>query len=83
MHELVHALQDQNSDWVQALLGLRNHDDLAFAIGALLEGDALVAEFSEATARGHAVPPVDEMLEGYGRDEAERQFGTHGRPFYR
>lgn len=57
LHELVHSLQDQHSQLLAVLLGLEDHDDLAFAIGALLEGDALRAAFRERASREGVAPP--------------------------
>lgn len=54
VHELCHALQDQNGVLPQTLLGLYGHDDLAFAIAAVLEGHAVRAERRDAWARGEA-----------------------------
>jgi len=51
VHELVHALQDQHSALMRVLLGLEDHDDLAFALGALLEGDALWATADDEQRR--------------------------------
>ena len=47
VHELVHALQAQHTQLLDVTLGLENHDDLGFALGALLEGDALWASFHD------------------------------------
>jgi hypothetical protein len=47
VHELVHALQGAHSPLLDVLIGLEDHDDLAFALGALLEGDALWAAFRD------------------------------------
>jgi len=51
VHELVHALQAVHGPLLEVLLGLDDHDDLAFAIGALLEGDALWATFRDQAER--------------------------------
>jgi hypothetical protein len=57
VHELVHALQAAHTPLLDVLLGLEDHDDLAFALGALLEGDALWATFhDQATQAGTAAP---------------------------
>ena len=45
VHELVHALQAQHTRLLDVTLGLDDSDDLLFAVGALLEGDALLASF--------------------------------------
>jgi hypothetical protein len=47
VHELVHALQALHSDLIDVTLGLLDHDDLAFALGALLEGDATWAGYRD------------------------------------
>jgi hypothetical protein len=47
VHELVHALQAQHTRLLDVTLGLDDHDDLGFALGALLEGDALWASFRD------------------------------------
>jgi hypothetical protein len=49
VHELVHALQGIHTDLIDVTLGLLDHDDLAFAIGALLEGDATWAGYRDET----------------------------------
>jgi hypothetical protein len=46
-HELVHALQAIHTDLIDVTLGLLEHDDLAFAIGALLEGEATWVGFRD------------------------------------
>jgi len=55
LHELVHALQDQNGPLPSALLGLAEYDDIAMAIGALLEGDAM---WVEGQASGRVADPA-------------------------
>jgi hypothetical protein len=77
VHELVHALQDAHFGIPHVLLGLDDHDDLAFALGALLEGDALWAAMREQSEDEGVPPPsasevaaemrVDD-LEGPARD---------------
>ncbi|MEE8581144.1 MAG: hypothetical protein V3T33_06095 [Myxococcota bacterium] len=57
VHELTHALQDLHSELVNVVLGLRDQDDLSFALGALLEGDALFTERRDAQLRGEQAPP--------------------------
>jgi len=57
VHELVHALQAIHTDLIDVTLGLLEHDDLAFAIGALLEGEATWAGFrDEALTYGLPMP---------------------------
>jgi hypothetical protein len=74
IHELVHALQDQHTPWVRTLLGLREQDDLAFALGAWIEGQALFVEFREAQARGHKLPTVEEVASLYGAESAKLNY---------
>jgi hypothetical protein len=53
VHELGHALQDQHTRLLDARIGIRANDDLIFALGAFLEGDALWTELrDEAGATG-------------------------------
>jgi hypothetical protein len=47
VHELVHALQAEHTRLLEVTLGLDDQDDLGFALGALLEGDALWASFRD------------------------------------
>jgi hypothetical protein len=51
VHELTHALQAQHGRAAAALLGLRGDDDLAFALSALLEGEATLVELGDAATR--------------------------------
>lgn len=62
VHELTHALQAVHSDLMDVTLGLEGHDDLAFALGALLEGDALWASFRDQELRDAVPPPPPEEL---------------------
>ncbi len=57
IHELVHALQDANTRLLDVMLGLEGADDEAFAIGALLEGDATWAAFRWEEQRS-GMPPL-------------------------
>lgn len=64
IHELTHALQDQNTVIPLALLGLRENDDVSFALSAVLEGHALHAERRDSVWHdGGARPHVASMLE--------------------
>jgi hypothetical protein len=54
VHELVHALQDQSSELLELMLGLRGDDDLGFALSALLEGEATWVELEDAARRAGA-----------------------------
>jgi hypothetical protein len=47
VHELAHALQDQHTRLLEARIGIRSNDDLQFALGAFLEGDALWTELRD------------------------------------
>jgi hypothetical protein len=62
VHELVHALQATHSDLIDVTLGLLDHDDLAFALGALLEGDATWAGYRDDALRyGLPMPPPEQV----------------------
>jgi hypothetical protein len=63
VHELAHALQDQNSAIPRTLLGLRRDDDLAFALSAALEGHALHVEALDAVAQGANAPVAASPLD--------------------
>ncbi len=45
LHELVHALQGQHSPLLDVAIGMEENFDVGFALGALLEGDALWTRF--------------------------------------
>jgi hypothetical protein len=62
VHELVHALQGAHSPLLDVLIGLDDHDDLAFAVGALLEGDALLAAFLDRETQTGVTPLAAEEL---------------------
>jgi hypothetical protein len=62
LHELVHALQALHADLIDVTLGLVDHDDLAFALGALLEGDATWAEYRDGALRYELAMPDPEQL---------------------
>lgn len=47
VHELAHALQDQHTRLLAARIGIQANDDLQFALGAFLEGDALWTELRD------------------------------------
>jgi hypothetical protein len=47
VHELAHALQDQHTRLLAARIGVQANDDLQFALGAFLEGDALWTELRD------------------------------------
>lgn len=49
IHELIHVLQARHTNLIDVSLGLVDHDDLAFALGALLEGDATWAGYRDAS----------------------------------
>jgi hypothetical protein len=65
VHEIVHALQDQHTGLLDVTLGLVDHDDLSFALGALLEGDATWTAFQEEARRTGLPPPT---AEAYARE---------------
>ncbi len=49
LHELAHGLQDQTGRALGVALGVTGNDDLLFALGAFIEGEALWAEFRDAS----------------------------------
>ncbi len=57
VHELTHVLQGMHTPLIDVTLGLVDHDDLAFALGALLEGDATYTAFRDEVLRGRGVRP--------------------------
>jgi len=62
VHEFAHALQSAHSSLDEATLGLREHSDLTFALGALLEGDALWTVYRDLE-REEGIPlPAPEAL---------------------
>jgi len=62
VHELAHALQAAHSRLDEATLGLREHSDLAFALGALLEGDAVWTAYRHLELEERGQPPDPETL---------------------
>ena len=60
VHELAHALQDRHSSLLDVTLGVRENDDLIFAVGAFLEGEALWTGFRDQELRGGPAPPAPE-----------------------
>ncbi|MCP5059130.1 MAG: hypothetical protein GY937_20690 [bacterium] len=58
VHELAHAFQAGGSQLPELGLGLDGFDDVAFALAAVLEGDALWTEHRDAE-RTHGIPPPD------------------------
>lgn len=71
VHELTHAYQDRHSEILTVMLGLRADDDLAFALGSLLEGDALWTEFAfEAEQSDAAMPGPDLVAHMFDVDSA-------------
>jgi hypothetical protein len=74
VHELVHALQGIHTDLVDVTLGLLDHDDMAFAIGALLEGDATWAGYrDESLEYGHPMPPPERVALDFEAHWSERE----------
>jgi len=57
VHELAHALQAQHSHLLEVGLGIESDQDLAFALGALLEGDAVLTELRDAQRSFHEPIP--------------------------
>jgi hypothetical protein len=62
VHELVHALQGATSPLLDVLIGLNDHDDLGFALGAQIEGDALWATFRDQAETQGIEPPRPDVL---------------------
>jgi hypothetical protein len=72
VHELGHALQDQHTPLIEVTIGLRANDDLLFAIGAFLEGDALWTELrDEAHTYGFPQPSAAEFAARFEVDAPE------------
>ena len=72
VHELGHALQDQHTPLIEATIGIRANDDLLFAIGAFLEGDALWTELrDEAQTSGFPAPSAAEFAARFDVDAPE------------
>jgi hypothetical protein len=72
VHELGHALQDQHTPLIELTIGLRASDDLLFAIGAFLEGDALWTELrDEAHTFGFPQPSAAEFAARFEVDAPE------------
>jgi hypothetical protein len=72
VHELGHALQDQHTKLIELTIGLRANDDLLFAIGAFLEGDALWTELrDEAHTFGLPQPSAAEFAARFEVDAPE------------
>ena len=69
VHELVHALQATHTDLIDVALALLDHDDLAFAIGALLEGDATWTGYrDEALSYALPMPRPEEVASEFEAD---------------
>ncbi len=74
VHELVHALQAIHADLIDVTLGLLDHDDLAFALGALLEGDATWAGYrDDYLSYGLPIPPPEELASDFETHWSEEQ----------
>jgi hypothetical protein len=63
VHELTHALQASHSVLLDLVLGLDDHWDVVFAVGALLEGDALRASFRDQELLEGILPTPAEAFE--------------------
>ena len=69
VHELGHALQDQHTRLLDARMGIRENDDLIFALGAFLEGDALWTELrDEAGTTGLPQPSGRDFTARFAAD---------------
>jgi hypothetical protein len=69
VHELAHALQDQHTRLLAARVGLQANDDLQFALGAFLEGDALWTELrDEALNKGFPQSTGDDFAARFAVD---------------
>jgi hypothetical protein len=72
VHELAHALQDQHTPLIAVTIGLEGNDDVLFAIGAFLEGDALFTELrDEAETSGFPRPSGAEFAARFEQDAPE------------
>src|SRR5262245_3359442 len=69
VHELGHALQDQYTPLIEVTIGITSNDDLLFAVGAFLEGDALFTELrDEARTSGFPQPSGAEFAARFEGD---------------
>ncbi len=70
VHELVHALQDQNFDLLTLPMGVEDNDDLITAVKAVVEGEATFVMFDDVTQKMgiglENMPGLDRMLEAGG-----------------
>lgn len=70
VHELTHALQDQNFDLLTLPMGLEDNDDIVTAVKSLVEGEASFTMFDDITSKMgiglESLPGVDKMLEQGG-----------------
>lgn len=62
VHELTHALQAQHTQLLTATLGISEDQDLLFALGTLLEGDALWTEQRDMQLQLGLAPPCPEAF---------------------
>jgi len=69
VHELAHALQDQHTRLLATRIGILGNDDLQFALGAFLEGDALWTELrDEALLTGFPQSTGDDFAARFAVD---------------
>ncbi|MDJ0785809.1 MAG: hypothetical protein QNK05_03310 [Myxococcota bacterium] len=74
VHELAHALQAVHSSLPDVTLGLRDHDDLAFALASVLEGDATWSMLrDESLQDGLAQRGAEEVALGFEELIAESE----------
>ncbi len=74
VHELGHALQDQHTRLLDARIGVVANDDLQFALGAFLEGDALFTELrDEAATTGFPQPTGADFSERFAVDAPDSE----------
>jgi hypothetical protein len=74
VHELVHALQAAHSNLPDITLGIADHDDLSFALAAVLEGGATWAMLrDESSQDGLAQRRVGEVASGFDELVAEAE----------
>jgi hypothetical protein len=75
IHELIHVLQARHTDLIDVTLGLIDHDDLGFALGALLEGDATWAGYRDASlSYGLPMPSPAQMADEFEANWSEDAF---------
>ncbi len=67
VHELTHALQDQNFDLLTLPMGLEDNDDLVTGVKAVVEGEATFVMIEDVTRKMgmglETIPGIDQLLE--------------------